>query len=336
MIRKLIKSACVWYVYYPHVAMLRAIGPRAALIVTGALGFVHWLLTFVGAFGAPRRAMSQVLGRTSPDLSIPTVLRRHLIMKHQAFAEWYTYPTRRGRRFVQETYRRIDGREHLDEALAQGRGAIGLVFHFGVARILWMALRDHGYVALPHLSLPATWARETTAGVAKAAMRVEADSWKASGLKIIKHRPMFSLELMLRHLRGNGLLGVNGDGMTGTEFVDIPFMGQTMSFPTGPARLAANSGAPILCIFTLSEGLYRRRIVVHPPIHCADDSPDSLKNTMQTYVAILDQYVRSFPWSWWTWRRLNIEETAGGRLRITAEKALDNAMPSRTTQMECS
>ena len=137
MVRKLIKSACVWYAYYPHVAFLRAIGPRAALIVAAVQGYAHWLLTFVGAFAAPRRAMAKVLGRTNPDLSISTVLRRHLIRKHQAFAEWYAYPTKRGRRFVRQTYRRIDGHEHLDEALAKGRGAIGLVFHFGPARILW-------------------------------------------------------------------------------------------------------------------------------------------------------------------------------------------------------
>ena len=240
MLSRLVKSACIWYVYFPHLTMLRWVGPRAALLFTRGVAWIHWLLTLVGGHGTARRAMTAALpGLWHRAWRSGRSLRRYLAVKHQRFVEWYLfYPTARGRRFVARTYRDVDGREHLDAALAEGNGVVLLVFHFGMAKMVFPALQALGYDNYHHVFRGATYADETFAPVAKAAMDALATSEEQSGLKVIYHRPNYTFATMVRHLRNGAIVGMNGDGMMGTEFVTLPFLGGTMPFPTGPARLS--------------------------------------------------------------------------------------------------
>jgi lauroyl/myristoyl acyltransferase len=187
-----------------------------------------------------------------------------------------------------------------------------------MARMIFPALRALGYDNYHHVFRGATYADQTVRWVARAVMHRKANLEQASGLNVIYHRPFTTFPTMVRLLNRNAIVAVNGDGMMGSDFVDVPYLGGTMSFPTGPARLAVHAGAPILSAYCLSEGLNRHRLIVHPPIHCSKDSPASVASTVRAYVEILEEYVRQYPWAWWTWRRLNIEEGADGKIRFVA------------------
>jgi lauroyl/myristoyl acyltransferase len=318
MLSRLVKSACIWYVYFPHLTMLRWVGPRVALLFTRGVAWIHWLLTLVGGHRTARRAITAALPALAPGLGVRTILRRYLAVKHQRFVEWYLYPTARGRRFVARTYRDVDGREHLDAALAEGKGVVLLVFHFGMAKMVFPALQALGYDNYHHVFRGATYADETFAPVAKAAMDALARTEEQSGLKVIYHRPNYTFATMVRLLRNDAIVGMNGDGMMGTEFVTLPFLGGTMPFPTGPARLAAKCGAPIISAYAWHEGLTRHRLVLHPPIRCAGESRDAIDAAVGQYVALLEDYVRRYPWAWWTWRRLDVAEAATGQTCFSA------------------
>ena len=318
MLRRWIKSAGVWYAYYPHMTMMRMLGPRASLVLARVLGWAHGLLARVGGQKRVRRAMEQALRDSRPDLNVSAELRRYLQLKQQRFAEWYTYPTRRGRRFVERTYRTVEGHEHLESARAEGKGMIVLVFHFGLAKMVWPALKSLGFDNHHHVFRGATYAGQTVGWIAQAAMNKLAQSEEQSGLHIIYHRPFFTFEIMYRLLQKNAVVGMNGDGMMGTDFVDLPFLGGTMPFPAGPARLAARAGAPILSVYCLPEGLTGHRLIVHPPIRCAADVPEEVNATVGSYVALLDDYVHRYPWAWWTWRRLDVARAGDGQVNLTA------------------
>ncbi len=319
MFKRLITTFCVWYVYFPHLGLLRLLGPRAALLLTRGVAFVHWLMTFAGGHRRARRAMARAVPAFRGGASTAHVLRRYLEVKHQKFVEWYLYPTPRGRKFVERTYQNVEGLEHLERARAAGQGTIVLVFHFGMAKMVWPALKALGYDNHHHVFRGATYAEETFASVAKATRDALARSEEQSGLGVIYHRPYYTFAAMVRHLRNNHVVGMNGDGMMGTEFADLPFLGGTMPFPTGPARLAAKTGAPILSVYALHEGLYRHRLIVHPPVYCREDTREAADATVARYVALLEEYVRRYPWAWWTWRRLHVEEAEAGRARYTAK-----------------
>jgi lauroyl/myristoyl acyltransferase len=250
--------------------------------------------------------MRDALIRGQPEFDQVAALRRYIRLRYQRFVEWHVCSTDRGRRFVRRSYDRMEGVEHLDNALEAGSGAIILIFHFGLATMVWPTLRALGYECWHHVFRGATYAGKTYDWVARAAMLKLADNETATGLNLIYHRPFLSFAEMVRHLRSNHCVGINGDGMMGTDFVEVPFLDGVMSFPTGPARLAARSGAPILPVFCWSQGLFERRVLVYPQIRCAEDSPEVVEECIRAYVAQLDAQIRQDPGAWWTWRRLQI------------------------------
>ena len=324
MVRRLIMSVCVWYAYHPHMALLRLMGPRCGLVFGRLTGWAHWLLTFIGGQRRVTSAMKLALRKSRPGLNISATLRHYLTLKHQRFAEWYIYPTERGRRFVERTYHRIEGREQLDAALAEGKGLIVLVFHFGLAKMVGPALKASGYENYQHVFRGVTYAGITADRVAQSAMETLVSSEEVSGLNTVYHRPFYTFELLLRLVRRNAVVIMNGDGMMGTDFVELRFLDGTMAFPTGPARLAAHAGAPIVSIYCLPEGLTGHRLQVHPPVYCTEDTPAAVKAAVQSYVALLESYILRYPWAWWTWRRLGVTKAEDGRpvfaARALAEK----------------
>ena len=313
MLRKWISSCCIWYLYVPHLYFLRFIGPYPAVLVSRLTAMAHEISTYFGSQRRTRLAIGRAFGSFRSNVNQRTILRRYLVSQHQRFVEWYLYPTRRGRRFVEQTYQDVTGIEHVDVALAQGRGVIILVFHFGMAKMMWPALKSLGYESYQHVFRGATFAGKTFGPVARLAMKVLADTERNSGLNMVYHRPFFTLEQLYRLLRRNQIVGMNGDGMMGSDFITLPFLGGTMQFPRGPARLAARAGAQIIPAYAIPSGFGGHSLIFHPPLSCSQDKPEQVDQCVKRYVEILEDYVRSYPWEWWTWRRLDVGETEEGQ-----------------------
>ena len=328
MIGKTLRTLAVGYFQFPHVWMNRAIGPRAAILLSRFLSFCYWLATFAGAESRTRRVLHDIKPELETTDSVSTIMRRYLATKMQNHTEWYVYPTKRGRRFVEDTYREMEGREHLDGAVAEGRGVIILLFHYGLARMAFPALDAHGYEVLQHVSRGATYSGKTFDWMAQAAMEQLARVDRDSGLKILYHRPVQTFVTLLRTLRKGGIVGVNADGMMGDEFVEVPFMNGTISLPAGSAQLAARSGAAVVPLFVDADGLYGHRLVFHPAYHVANDSREVIQDATSHFAALLERYVRSKPWSWWTWRRLHTTQGTEGAT-VFDIKALPNEMAAK-------
>ena len=185
-----------------------------------------------------------------------------------------------------------------------------------MSRMIFPALKELGYDTYHHMVQDVTHANQTHGSIARAVLNKQMQAEKDGGLKVIYHRPGSTFRVIADLLNQNAIVGIAGDGMAGAHFVDVPYLGGTMSFPTGPARLAARTGAPIVSVFCLLEGFARHRLIVHPPIECPDDSPEAVERTVRSYAGLMEEYTRAYPWAWWTWRRLDLEKDADGRVRF--------------------
>ena len=330
MLGKTLRTIAVGYLYYPHVWLIRALGPRLAVLLTRFLAWTLWLTTLAGAQRRMRAVLTAMRPQFATDLSTRAIMRRYLETKLQNFAEWHGYPTRRGRRYVERTYGTIEGREHLEAAQAEGKGVILLYYHFGPLKMAFPALKAQGFDAAQHLFRGTTYAGSTFDWMAQAAVRrLEADD-EASGLKHFYHQPMRSLITLVRYLGRGGLLGINADGMMGDSFVEVPFFDGTIELPTGPAQLAAHSGAPVVPMFVLLDGLYRHRLVLLEPIRVADRTEHSAREATAQFASILEKYVRRYPWAWWTWRRMRLEQKADGTRSFRVQSlAAERRRPER-------
>lgn len=314
--RRVLLSLVLWSLYIPYVSLLRSMGPRPAILLTRMTSFLHWFFCLAGACRRTRREMVKVLPEIRPDLDLLKVLRQYIILKQQHFVQWYSSSSPLWRSFLRTYCSRLEGKEHLDQALERGRGAIVVFFHFGMARMNILALAQNGYDCVFH-EIPFTRYREKVyPWVARAIMNRENEVQEASGRKAILHHSGETLRALSEALSQNAIIVLMGDGMAASRLVELPFLNGRMPFPTGPARLAALTGAGIVCVFSILEGLFRHRFVVHPAIYCSQSSSEAIETTVQAYVATFENYVRRYPWAWWSWRRLELQPEPDGSKRF--------------------
>lgn len=158
----------------------------------------------------------------------------------------------------------VSGLEHLDRALARGRGAILVHGHFGPVHLPLVLLARLGY-RMRQIGLPSdeglSWIGKNVAfrlrlryeGLLPAAI-IHAESFL---------RPAFSW------LKENGILMTTGDG-SGTErrvgrHLSCPFFKQRALFPLGPFLLAGKTGATILPLFIAPGARQGYRVVIEAP-----------------------------------------------------------------------
>jgi KDO2-lipid IV(A) lauroyltransferase len=260
--------------------------------------------------------MARVLPSIQPGLSIATALRRHYALKQQFFVERQLFATARGRRFVARTYRNVEGREHLETARAAGRGVVIVSYHFDVCRMMYLALKELGYENYHHMIRETIHSGQAYGFIGRALVNKKTRDDAAGGVKIIYHQPGATFEIIAKLLQQGAIVGIAGDGMAGARFIEVPFLNGTLAFPTGPARLAARTGAPLVPAVCLLEGVFSHRVILYPPIYCQENSPASIEAAVRVYAGLLEEYVRRYPWSWWAWRRLRVREEPDGKIRF--------------------
>ncbi len=214
-------------------------------------------------------------------------------------------------------YYHMEGFEHVDAALAQGKGALVVGFHFGLLRMVMPAVEAiTGYDTYTHVHHEEIDEGQAYKWVIRALNRERARVEEAGGVKAIHHVPGATFKTIVDLLGKNALVGIAGDGIATKRYVEVPFLGGKIAFPSGPARLAAATGAPIVNVFCWSVSLWKHRLVFRPPFYCKDDSPESIEEAVRTYAEQLDELVHQNPWAWLLWRRLEINEDTEGQRRL--------------------
>ncbi len=202
------------------------------------------------------------------------------------------YPDR-----VREKYH-LRGKEHLDAALAKGRGVMAVTAHFGNFPCMMLALAQYGY----KVNVIMRRARDEKVGefVLKTMDRVNVHT--------IYSRPQRQcVTESLRVLRNNEILFILLDqnfGASGGVFVD--FFGQQAATATGPIVLAARSGAAVVPVFNFSVDTKNQTIQVEPELELEkkDNSDETLLANVSRITKIIEGYIRRHPTEWgWMHRR---------------------------------
>lgn len=262
-----------------------------ALPWPGGAGAGAALGSLVGALGIRRRVAEANLALAFPDR--PPAERAAILAEHyrevgRIAAEYARLPElARGR---DDAIAEARGLEHL-EAL-RGRGVLLLTGHFGNFELLGAhlsRLNPVDFVVKP-LSNP----------------RVEAlvaDLRGRAGVGVI---PLGgSLKNVFRSLRAGRWVALLADQDARRHGVFVPFFGRLASTPEGPARLALQTGAPIVFGTIRRRPDGRHRIDVDPP-HAPGGPADEAGVVALTawHAARLEREVRAAPEHWfWLHRR---------------------------------
>lgn len=231
-----------------------------------------------------------------PDL--PEAERRGIGRESYVQFAWNLIDVARGARWgPADLLERVEvvGREHVDAALAHGRGVVGLTLHQGSFEV---AIR-----VAPAVGLPVTViGRPLTNRLLRRDMHAQRTS---TGAELILHRNVAPQMLRALH-KGRIVTALNDQYTRRSRGVLVPFFGVRVSTSPGPAVIALRAGAPIVPAACLRIGPDRHRLVIRPALELpetGDRRKDAELLTARGNAA-LEAFIRERPEQWmWSHRR---------------------------------
>ncbi|TAJ94824.1 hypothetical protein EPO44_13730 [bacterium] len=189
----------------------------------------------------------------------------------------------------------IRGREHLEAALARGKGVIALSAHLGNFFLVGTRLAAEGY---PTYVLVNTSRDERVAQLrAQYRLKIGQDTIHA------RPRQQASRELV-QVLRRNEVAIVIADEYRSGNGIYVPFFGRTVIARRGPATLALRTGAAVIPSYLIRDPSGKLRLIIEPEIELLRTGKikmDVIENTLRI-TQWLEKTVRSYPdqWNWMT------------------------------------
>lgn len=250
--------------------------------------------------------------RVRPDLAIATAsdpdgraldeLTRAGVRSYARYwREVFRLPTIDLRELAERVEDDVAGREHLDAALARGRGAVVALTHSGNWDVVgaWAVQRHGGFVTVAERLRP------------EALFRRFVDYRESLGFEIL---PMTGGEApvrgLLRALRAGRIVCLVADRDLSRHGVGVDFFGHRAAMPPGPAALAAATGAALLplgCWFT--EGSTDRAtggegwgFRIGPPVPVA--TPDDVPSATQAMADAFATEIAERPEDWHMLQRI--------------------------------
>ena len=274
---------------------------RAGVRAVGLLplGLAAWLGELVGAAlfalarGPRHRALYQ-LRLAFPERSVEEVegiARRAFRLMGRGIL---VLPTLR-RRGAENLLARfsIEREELLREALADGKGAIVVTYHYGPfeAGGAWLARRCDGVAVGRDIG---------TLDAAEVLVEMRRDL----GLTTIERG---DARAIVRALRDNRPVAIVADhDVDDVKGVFVPFFGHLAHTPVGPAALALRTGAPIVPVINLWDGRTRFRGRFLALLRPRDDLPkdDAIHELTYRFTKLGEEAIREHPEQWlWLHKR---------------------------------
>jgi KDO2-lipid IV(A) lauroyltransferase len=184
----------------------------------------------------------------------------------------------------------VVGREHLERAVARGRGVILSCCHIGNWELAAVVVAHWGYVL------------HAVAGVQLTRWLTPAVRETKTELAIHTVAPEDGFRKLLRALEHNDLVALMVDGDVFSHGVNVEFFGREARFPSGPGVLAQRTGALILCGYCERVGAGRFRIVIEPALDPATYPTTAALNA--AVAATTERHIRGHLDQWCIFRPL--------------------------------
>ncbi len=279
------------------------------------LGFMRAagrLIGNVAFFCAPsvRRLMDQHLayafGHALSAGQRRSIARAVIVNLSQTVVEWLCMP-KLSAADLQKLIR-VEGLDHLRQAVAQGKGVLACSAHFGNWEFIATYLRTLGFdgaLLARRLRYP----------------EYEAFLIKMRAQKGVPTHERGSVKEVARLLRANKIVGFMPDQDTdGLEGVFVDFFGHPAYTPAGPAALSLMTGAAIVPCFMIRDGR-GFRLVFEPAVSTPSttDRKEAILQLTQAWSHVMESYIRRYPeqWVWMHRRWKTTPESLAKRLPVT-------------------
>jgi phosphatidylinositol dimannoside acyltransferase len=278
-------------VYFGYVAL-----SRVALALPEGLAYA--LADVAGRTAAltskRRAAVAGNLARITGQPPDSERVRALVVEAYKSYARYWLETfrlVREGRSFFLERFT-ATGEEHLDAALARGKGAIVVVGHMGNwdAAGAWVGARGNHLVTVAEVLRPRRMFEFFAEHRARLGMTIYAAE-RGAMTKLVDAVEEGAIVAILgdRDLRGRGPA--------------VEFFGGTVTLPAGPASLALRTKVPVMVAgvygVVLPGGRRGWRAEISEPIALPESSgPEAIRTLTQDIARLLQHFVAKRPEEW--------------------------------------
>jgi Kdo2-lipid IVA lauroyltransferase/acyltransferase len=199
----------------------------------------------------------------------------------------------------------IRGLEHLEAAIAEGKGAILCTAHYGSYDSAFSLIHASGFpvTAIGH------WWWDYMPGISPSVQRF----WHwAHSRRLLRYRQRPNIEpwsagimaamQAVATLRRNEVVTICSDAFQieddKTRSAKVPFLGREATFMPGVINLARRTGAPILMMFAYRSEDYRHQVVeISPPLSMEGDPETAFRRC----AAAMEAAIKTNPALWHFW-----------------------------------
>jgi KDO2-lipid IV(A) lauroyltransferase len=276
------------------VFVLRLFGWRLASRVGGWMGRVVYRV-----FGIRRDVVERQLAAAFPELTAAQV-QALAVASYDSLGrttiETAILPGT-SKADVLDRVEHVEGWEHVEHAIAGGRGIIIVTGHLGN----W----EYGGAYFAARGIPID-------GVARGMANPIFEAYatrtrRAIGIEVIHDQE--AVRRTPRSLRANhGVAFLSDHDALGLASTFVPFFGRPAKTPRGPAVFALRFDAPVLFIVMIRRPSGKYAAYIEPvAVHPTGDREADIDKIVADYTATLERYVRRFPeqyfWQHRRWRR---------------------------------
>jgi phosphatidylinositol dimannoside acyltransferase len=255
---------------------------------------------------AGTRQLRRNLARVVPDATpkeLDKLVRDGLRSYARYWQEVFLLPGADHTALVDRMDSTLEGVEHLNGALAAGRGVVVVLPHSGNWDMagLWFVHRHGSFSTVAERLAPEELYQRFLAY--RTSLGFDIVPLTGSGNPTLR---------LVRRLRAGGVVCLLADRDLTSAGTSVEFFGDAALMPLGPARLAAVSGATLLaigCWFTPQGWAIR----FHPPITVPDRS--AVRQATQAAADCFAVDIAAHPQDWHMLQPLWIEDLPGTRLR---------------------
>jgi lauroyl/myristoyl acyltransferase len=207
---------------------------------------------------------------------------------------------------------RLEGEDHLRQALAAGRGAILWVAPFLFSPLgTKMVLHRAGH-SVSHLSRYSHGYSQTVLGAQllnPVRTGVE-DRYLAERIRIgPDHQPQAAVRTLSQRLRDNRIVSITA-GAGGSRVVEVPFLAGQMALASGAPALALQTGAALLPVITLREADGGFVSIIHQPLSIEGQTRTGAQLTAaRAFAVLVAEAARTHPAQFW-WHTDSLRQAA--------------------------
>ncbi|MGB2601087.1 MAG: lysophospholipid acyltransferase family protein [Candidatus Omnitrophota bacterium] len=195
--------------------------------------------------------------------------------------------------YVAEHFK-IEGRENLDRALDEGKGAVLTSLHLGNWELGGAVVGGLKYpisaIVLEHKN-----------------KRINDFFTRQRSINEMKSIPIgLSIKECFKALKRNEFLAIAGDKDYTSNGIYVDFFNRKALIPKGPAAFSLKTGAPIIITMLVREKDDSFKLIMEEPIRykSTGDYEKDIIILMELYLKRCEKYIRKYPDQWYVFRRI--------------------------------